>query len=63
MKINKTVYQELNRLRQNSGAMRDIGKDEHLKFEKGIKVYEEQDKVFKKFQFYKNFVNAIKKEI
>ncbi len=63
MKINKDVYQELNKLRQNSGAMRDIGKDEHLRYDKGAKVYEDQDKVYKKFQFYKNFIKAAKKEV
>lgn len=63
MKINKDVYQELNKLRQSSGAMRDIGKDEHLRFDKGSKVYEDQNKLYKKFQFYKNFINTVKKGV
>lgn len=63
MKINKDVYKELRDLRIKSGRTRSIACDEKVKFNKSFELRGKQDDMYKKFQFYKNFINyASKKE-
>ena len=57
----KDIYMEINKMNKKSFEMREIASDEKVDFEKSKKIREEQTKLYKKLNFFKNFVKANQK--
>lgn len=62
MKIDKNVYKQLKDLQVKSFTMRSIASDEKVDFNKSHEIRREQDKIYKKMQFYKNFISYTTKK-
>lgn len=58
----KDIYLKRNKLRENSIKLRSTKFDKSLKREETFKLNEEQTKIYKKFNFYNEFIKAYNKE-
>lgn len=58
----KDIYLQRNKLRDNSIKLRSAKFEKRLSKEETFKLNEEQNKVYKKFCFYNNFLKSINKE-
>lgn len=62
MKINKDVYKEIRNMNIKSKTMRGLAMDVNVDFNKSANIRSKQDTVYKKLQFYQNFVNTLNKK-
>ena len=52
----KDIRKEIIKLHNNSTRLREISKDKSLKYDKVVELNKKQNEVYKKYEFYKNFV-------
>lgn len=56
------ILNNIRELNASSQRLRVLSKDESLSFDKGNEIRKEQDRVYKKLEFYKGLLKAIDKE-
>jgi hypothetical protein len=54
----KTVYLKINKLTEQSRQMRELAGNKDVNFKQAEKIREEQDKIYNKLEFFKNFVKV-----
>ena len=54
----KTVYLKINKLPEQSRQMRELAGNKDVNFKQAEKIREEQNKIYNKVEFFKNFVKV-----
>ena len=57
----KEIYETMNALARKAKTMNNISKDEKLPFDKARSIKKEQDKIYKKWKFFDEYIKEFNK--
>lgn len=58
----KDVYESMAQMKRSSIQMRNEALSDKISFDKSAQIRKEQNKIYNKWQFYQNVINAINKK-